>query len=115
MVLQIVGGGGEGGGGRGWCLESYTKITFLPPIRNPITDYSTVLECIYQSQKLSQSSNMKYTHITVDAGAAAKFYHVIWNNPAEFHNILIHLEDFHTMMKFFCSIRKALQSKLDCA
>jgi hypothetical protein len=25
-----------------------TIITFLPPIRNPITDYSTVLECIFQ-------------------------------------------------------------------
>ena len=68
-----------------------TKITFLPPIHNPITDYSTILECIYQAQKLSRASNMKYTHITVDAGTAAKFYHVIWNNSVVFHNVLIHL------------------------
>ena len=24
---------------------------------------------------------MKYTHITLDVGAAIKAYHVIWNNP----------------------------------
>eukprot|EP00112_Aurelia_sp_Birch-Aquarium-sp1_P021922 Seg6008.1 transcript_id=Seg6008.1/GoldUCD/mRNA.D3Y31 product="hypothetical protein" protein_id=Seg6008.1/GoldUCD/D3Y31 len=30
-----------------------TEITFLPPINNPITDYSTVLECIRQSQSLA--------------------------------------------------------------
>ena len=60
-----------------------TRITFLPPIRNPITDYSTVLECIFQSEKLAETSNMTYTHITVDAGAAAKFYHILWNNPQD--------------------------------
>ena len=85
-----------------------TKITFLPPIHNPITDYSTILECIYQAQKLSRASNMKYTHITVDAGTAAKFYHVIWNNSVVFHNVLIHLGDFHTMMEFVCIIGKII-------
>ena len=99
----------------GWVMLMFsklnstrTKITFLHPIRNPITDYSTVLECIYQSQKLSFASNMKYTHITVDAGAAAKFYHVVWNNSTEFKNVLIHLGDFHTMMQFFCIIGKII-------
>ena len=50
-----------------------TRITFLPPI----IEYSTVLECIVQSQKLAKASNMTYAHITVDAGAAAKFYHIL--------------------------------------
>ena len=43
-------------------------------IRSPISDYSTVLECICQSQKLAESSNRKHTHITVDTGAAAEFF-----------------------------------------
>ena len=38
---------------------------------------------------------MLYTHITVDAGAAAKFYQVLWNNESEFKNVLIHLGDLH--------------------
>ena len=81
----------------------------MPPIRNPISDYSTVLECIFQSQKLAASSNMKYTHIAVDAGAAAKFLHVVWNNPVEFKRVLIHLVDFHGMLELFSIIGKVVQ------
>ena len=44
---------------------------------------------------------MKFTHITVDGGAAMKFFHVVWNNPDEFNNVLIHFGDFHAMMEFF--------------
>ena len=34
---------------------------------------------------------MTYSHITVDAGAAAKFYHVVWNDLEEFKRIVMHL------------------------
>ena len=92
----------------GWVIQAsgrlhskMTMITFLPPILHPITQYSTVIECIKLSQKLASASNMKFTHITVDGGAAMKFFHVVWNNPDEFNNVLIHLDDFHVMMEFF--------------
>ena len=52
---------------------------------------------------------MKYTYITVDAGAAAKFFHVVWNNPVEFRRVLIHLGDFHGMLELFSIIGKAVQ------
>ena len=42
------------------------------------------------------------------AGAAMKFYHVVWNNPVEFSNVLIHLGDFHGMMEFFGNIGKLI-------
>ena len=74
--------------------SSSTFIMFLPPIRHPFTEYSTVVECIKQSQRLAVASNMKYTHITVDAGAAQKFFHILWNNPTEFQNVRIHMGDF---------------------
>ena len=97
----------------GWVIQAFgrlhskmTMITFLPPILHPITQYNTVIECIKQSQKLASASNMKFTHITVDGGAAMKFFHVVWNNPDEFNNVLIHLEDFHAMMEFFSTIGK---------
>ena len=44
---------------------------------------------------------MKYTHITLDCGAAIKAYHVLWNNPGEFKDIIIHLGDFHSMQAMF--------------
>ena len=47
---------------------------------------------------------MKFTHITVDGGAAMKFFHVVWNNPDKFNNVLIHLGNFHVMMEFFSTI-----------
>ena len=83
-----------------------TRKTFLPPIRNPITDYSSVLECIYQSQRLAKVSNMRYTHITTDAGAAIKFYQVVWNYQEDFKDVIIYLGDFHAIMEFFGTIGK---------
>lgn len=77
------------------------KNNILASYSRPITDYSTVLQCIFQSYKLANSSNMTYTPITVDVGAAAKFYRVLWNNPEEFDKVLTHLGDFHGMMEFF--------------
>ena len=97
----------------GWISSTFktldsprTVITFLPPIRNPITQYSTVIECIYQSQKHAKSCNMKYVHVTADQGAACKFFQVVWNNPQEFKNVIIHLGDFHAMQELFGIIGK---------
>ena len=47
-----------------------TVLTFLPPIPCTIREFSTVCETMHRSIHLSKISNMKYTHITVDAGAA---------------------------------------------
>ena len=52
---------------------------------------------------------MKYTHITVDAGAAAKYFHVVWNNPVEFKRALIYLGDFYGMLELFSIIGKVVQ------
>ena len=76
------------------------------PIRQPITEYSTVIECIHQSQRLSRAANMKYAHMSVDASTAQKFYHVVWNNPMKLRDIIIHLGDFLAMIEFFGIIGK---------
>ena len=47
---------------------------------------------------------MKYTHITLDIGAAIKAYHVIWNNPNLWLDIIIHLGDFHAINAYFGAI-----------
>ena len=52
---------------------------------------------------------MKYTHITVDIEAAAKFYHIIWNNHVEFKDVLICLGDFQGTVEFFSIIGKISQ------
>ena len=40
-------------------------------------------------------------HIAVVVGAAEKYYRVIWNNPDEFMDVIIHLQVFHAFMQFF--------------
>lgn len=76
-------------------------MTYLPPISTPITEYDTIIEMFKVSRELRKQSNMSYTHITLDAGTAIKAYHVIWNRPSLWSDIIIHLGDFHAMMAFF--------------
>ena len=61
-----------------------TKMTYLLPIRKPITEYAAFFEMFHKSRELARQANMAYTHITLDVGAAIKAYHVIWNNPEAF-------------------------------
>lgn len=92
----------------GWIVHKFqkanseaTKMTYLPPILTPITEYSTIIEMFYVSRQLAKQSNMTYTHITLDVGAAIKAFHVVWNNPEAWSDIIVHLGDFHAMMAFF--------------
>ena len=78
-----------------------TMMTYLPPILTPITEYPTIIEMFYVSRQLAKQSNMTYTRITLDVGAAIKAFHVIWNNPVAWSDIVIHLGDFHAMMAYF--------------
>ena len=92
----------------GWIISLFqkhasqaTKMTYLPPIQTPITEYETIVQVFMVSRELSKQSNMQYTHITFDVGAAIKAYHVLWNNPDTWSDIIVHLGDFHAMMAFF--------------
>ena len=49
---------------------------------------------------------MRYTHITLDVGAAIKAFHVVWNDKDQWNDIIIHLGDFHAFIAFFGSIEK---------
>ena len=95
----------------GWVIlffetidSKQTKLTYLPPIQKPITDYATLFEMFRQSRELARKANMKYIHITPDVGAAIKAYHVIWNNPNLWSDIIIRLGDFHAINAYFGAI-----------
>ena len=82
-----------------------TKMTYLPPIHTAITEYQTPVPISEISQKLAKQHDMRYTHITLDVGAAIKAFHVVWNDKDR-SNIIIHLGDFHVFMAFFGSMGK---------
>ena len=83
-----------------------TVLTYLAPIPCRITEFSTVCEATHRSIHLSKISNMEHIHITVDVGAAEKYHKVIWNNPDEFKDVIIHLGDIHTFMHLFSNCGK---------
>ena len=62
----------------GWVIDLFRIETFQTVLRilSPIP-FSTVNETKHRSTYLSKSSNMKYTHITVDVGATEKYYKAI--------------------------------------
>ena len=76
------------------CSPTKTMITYLLPMHKPITEYDTVVEYLHQVQEMAHQVNMPYAHLTLDVGAAAKTYHVLWNFTDEFENVIIHLGDF---------------------
>ena len=95
----------------GWVIlifemidSKQTKLTYLPPIQKPITEYATFFEMFRQSRELARKANMKYTHITLNIGSAIKAYHVIWNNPNLWSDIIIHLRYFHAIKVYFGTI-----------
>ena len=78
------------------------------PIPYLITKFNTVRETKHRSMHLSKISNMKYTHITVDVGAAEKYYKAIWINSDELKDVIIHLADFHDFMLFLVTVENLL-------
>lgn len=90
-------------------MHPKTYMTFLPPIMRPITDYGTITECIYQSQRMAEHCNLKYVQIVADVGAASKFLHVVWNNPITLKNVIIHLGDMHAFMENFSVVGKFVE------
>ena len=90
--------------------KNKTVLTYLPPIEKPITDYGTLFEILTRAERLSSEANMKYVHVIMDCGAAMKMFHVLWNNPDKYSNVIIHLGDFHFMQAFFDVIGRFVSS-----
>ena len=80
---------------------SYYYDIFTSNPERPVTDFGTIIEMFIVSRELHILSYIKYTHITLDNGAAIKASQVVWNNPQAWFDIILHLGDIHAMMTFF--------------
>ena len=78
-----------------------TVVTYLPPINAPVTSFSTIYQYLTYMQKLYRESNMPFVNVTLDCGAAVNAFKLVWNYHALFHNVVIHLGDFHFMKEIF--------------
>ena len=92
-------------------IETFlTVLAFLPLTPCPIARFSTVYETIQRSIHRSKISNTKYTYITVDVGAEEKYYKVIWSNPDQFKDVIVHLGGFHAFIHFLVTVENVLQT-----
>ena len=100
----------------GWVIQLFmietfqTVLTFLPSIPYLIRKFSTVWETKHKSIHFCKISNMKYSHITVNMGAAEKYYKAICINPDEFTDVILYLGDFHDFILFLSNCGQFLSN-----
>ena len=86
-----------------------TVVTYLPPINASVNSFSTIYQYLQYMQKLCNEVNMPYVNVTLDCGAAVNAYKLVWNYPAVFDNVIIHLGDFHFMKDIFTVLGKLIR------
>jgi len=66
-------------------------VAFMSPILHPITERSTVQECLRQSVEVSKRLQQPYTFVTMDLAAAKIAYDLQWSSAERFSSVIIHL------------------------
>ena len=72
----------------------------------PITEYSTVQECLTISMTATAKLNQRYTFVTMDLAVAKIAYDIQWSSGDKFSNVVIHLGAFHTMCSYMGALGK---------
>ena len=83
-----------------------SEIGYLPPILYPITDYSTVQECLMISMEATKKLDQEFTFVTMDLAAAKIAYDIVWGNPDKFKTVVVNLGAFHTMCTYMGALGK---------
>ena len=89
--------------------ESLTTIEYLPPIPAPITENSTVQECLIQSQTMTNALQQSWTIVCFDMAAAKKAYAIKWQYPEKFPKLFIRLGAFHTICAYWGAVWKSME------
>ena len=72
-----------------------TTIDYYPVINHPITDYSTVKECLRVSREASKEVGQIYAITTFDLGVCMKAYPLIWKSPDFYADHIVLIGTFH--------------------
>jgi len=77
-----------------------SRIGYMKPILHRITDYAPVQECLMISMEATQKVQQQVTFVTFDYAAARIAFDIVWDKPAVFSNVVVHLGAFHTMCSY---------------
>ena len=88
--------------------SSFSKDTldYLPAIRGPATNISTVYEVLCQAQNITKVLHIEEVICVFDQALCAKAAEVIWKQPQQFSHIVLRLGVFHTICPLLAVIDK---------
>ena len=86
-----------------------TIMDYYPDINHPITENSTVQECLRISKQCSDEVSKRYTITTFDLGVCMKAYPILWKNPDTYKGHIVMIGSFHTV----CAHLKMVGKKMD--
>ena len=90
--------------------KQLTIIGYYPVVYKPITEYSTVVECLSKAEVATKEVGQKYTVTTFDLGVCMKAYPLVFNNPLKYKHHIILIGTFHLMCAYFKMIGKKMES-----
>jgi len=86
-----------------------SNIGYLTPIQLPITQVSTVHQCLLTSMQISEKLGQKFTFVTFDLAAAKLAFNVKFHNPEQFSNVTVHLGAFHTICAYMAALGRMME------
>ena len=107
-VGQIVPGWGGFVSVTGSRPMQLTTIDYYPVINRPITDYSTVQECLRVAEEATREVGQTYTINTFDLGVCMKALPLIWNDPERYKNHIVMVGTFHLVCAYFKMVGKKM-------
>ena len=86
-----------------------TTIDYYPVINKPITEYSTVQECLQYAEQGTKEVGQNYVITSFDLGVCMKAYPLVWSKPDRYKHHIITIGSFHLI----CAYLKMLGKKMD--
>ena len=86
-----------------------TVLDYYPVIYKPITQYSTVQECLRVAEKATDDVGQYFVYTTFDLGVCMKAYPLIWKYPQMFNRHVVLIGTFHLAMGYYHMIGKKME------
>ena len=86
-----------------------TTIDYYPVINHPITDNSTVQECLRMSKQSSDEVGQRYAITTFDLGVCMKAYPILWKSPDTYKDHIVIIGSFHTVCAYLKRVGKKIE------
>ena len=91
--------------------KKLTTIGYFPMINHPITDNTTVQECLRVSEEATREVGQLYVITTFDLGVCMKAFPMVSGSPERYKNHIILMGTFHIC----CAYLKAIGKKMACS